>query len=689
MFTFLSALGTAFTSRGLIYAFNCTAAALLSLYLAFSFNLPNPWWAALTVFITSQPMAAASGAVVARALYRIAGTVAGVAAALVILPALVDAPELLIAAVSAWVALCTYVSLLDRTPRGYAFMLAGYTLAFVGLPLIADPSAIFDAAVARSEEIAVGAVCAALMHSLVSPRSVSTMMSGKLAATLKDARVWIGNALSPDGTPASEQAARRRLAADLTELNSLALHTGYEAGESMVVAPVALALEERLAGLLPLLAGAEDRIQALAKDGAISDAVSRHVADVRRWIDEGTVEDSAVDRLVESGRRALLAVEDSPPWTEMLTASLIQRLEELVRAWDDSLLLSGAMRDPRQRQDARLRELLARSDGRRLHVDHGLAAYSGLAAGITVALTAALAVATGWPQGIVAVGIAAAGSSVFAFIDDPRPMQRSLLLWTFVSAPVAALYSFAILPAVDGFGALALALLPLFFGTALYLATPRYWLQTLGFALVSQTLIALQPTQGADFTTFMTISVAALVGAIVALTVTSLMRVISAETSSWRILHAGWRELAALASGRSSEAATAWAGRMLDRVALLLPRLARATGDQRLRYADALTDLRLGVNVVDLREIAQNVNLTAATRIERVLHGVATHFGALKRRSHASPDAGLLREIDGAIEQLLKLDAGEVRVRGLAAATGLRRAMFPEAPAYRPEESVA
>src|ERR1700761_9466109 len=117
--------------RTIVYAANTSAAALIALSVALAFDLPNPWWAALTAFITSQPLAAASGAVVARARYRIAGTVIGMSASLLIIPALASSPELLIAAIASWLGLCVYVALLDRGPRSYTFLLAGYTVALV------------------------------------------------------------------------------------------------------------------------------------------------------------------------------------------------------------------------------------------------------------------------------------------------------------------------------------------------------------------------------------------------------------------------------------------------------------------------------------------------------------------------------------------------------------------------------
>jgi uncharacterized membrane protein YccC len=319
-------------------------------------------------------------------------------------------------------------------------------------------------------------------------------------------------------------------------------------------------------------------------------------------------------------------------------------------------------------------------------VDHGLAAFAGLAAGVAVVVAGSVAMATGWAQGATTIGLAAAGSSVFAFLDDPRPMLKLMVLWSLVAVPVAALYVFGILPAVDGFGAFALALSPLYFGTALYLTTPQHGLRALSFALISQTLLALQPALHADFDSFTNVAVGAVAGSLIALLVTSLIRVVSAETSASRILRAGWRDLATLAVGRPSAVPQAWASRMLDRVGLLIPRLARVAGDAGLARSDALNDLRLGINTVVLREVAREAEgRPLAPAIEALMRHLAFHFRAQARQGHALPGAALLGALDHTIRQLLAMGGG-LRLKGLAAATGLRRGLFPDAPPFDDQE---
>ena len=89
----------------------------------------------------------------------------GAVACLVFIPNLVDAPVLLIAALSLWIGGCIYFSVLDRTPRSYVFLLAGYSVALIGFPLVDAPDTVWDVVLARVEEITLGIVCTlSLIH---------------------------------------------------------------------------------------------------------------------------------------------------------------------------------------------------------------------------------------------------------------------------------------------------------------------------------------------------------------------------------------------------------------------------------------------------------------------------------------------------------------------------------------------
>ena len=177
-----------------LFSVKSFAAAMLALYIAMRIGLPRPFWALMTAYIVAAPFA---GPTRSKAVYRFGGTFLGAFATVLIVPAFANSPELLSLALALWVGGCLYVSLLDRTPRSYVLMLAGYTAGLIAFPAVDNPGTIFDIAVARVEEILLGITCATVVHSLVLPQSFGPVMLGRLDNALRDARNWIADALAP------------------------------------------------------------------------------------------------------------------------------------------------------------------------------------------------------------------------------------------------------------------------------------------------------------------------------------------------------------------------------------------------------------------------------------------------------------------------------------------------------------
>ncbi|HEX8884478.1 MAG TPA: FUSC family protein, partial [Noviherbaspirillum sp.] len=299
----------------LLFSAKSFAAAMLALYLAMSIGLPRPFWAMLTAYVVSNPL---SGAVRSKALYRVSGTILGSMATVLMVPRLSNAPELLALALALWVGVCLYISLHDRTPRSYVFMLAGYTAALIGFPAVGAPDTVFDVALARVEEITLGIVCATVIHSVVLPQSMAPALLARLDRALDDARRWLRDALGA-GSNASE---RRSLAGDITELRLMATHLPFDTSNLRWTGNTIHALQDRLALMMPLLAGIEDRLQALRKANADADAASRWQALLQRivaWNESGASDDAgAAGQLhaeIDTLRPALTAASG---WADLL-----------------------------------------------------------------------------------------------------------------------------------------------------------------------------------------------------------------------------------------------------------------------------------------------------------------------------------------------------------------------------------
>ena len=177
-------------------------------------------------------VAAPFRATLSRGLFRLLGTVGGAVATVVLVPRFANEPLVLSAALAAWMALCLYLAMLDRTPRAYAFLLAGYTTSLIGFPAVMVPADVFTIAITRVQEIAIGILAATLVHGLVLPRRVSMRVHARVAAVLDDAERWTRDmrAGASDTVLATD---RSKVAADLLELHVLSIHLPFDSAHGV------------------------------------------------------------------------------------------------------------------------------------------------------------------------------------------------------------------------------------------------------------------------------------------------------------------------------------------------------------------------------------------------------------------------------------------------------------------------
>ena len=285
--------------RPIIFSVNCYIATILTMFVAFSLDLKSPGWAMTTVYLTSQPL---SGAMRAKAVYRAIGTFVGAAAMVAIVPNLVDAPELTTLAIMLWVALCVFVSLLDRTPRSYMFVLSGYTAALIGFPSVLAPDTVFDTAVSRVEEITLGVVCAAIVHSLFFPKSVFSAFEQKLRGAMADTRRWLADGLTQQASPEAEME-RRRIAADISELYVLGTSLRFDTSPHRPDIGTIRAFDRKIVALLPLVSAIEDRLTLLRRNGPLDAKLSRAVEGVYDWVNAKAPGDEAAPGRAQASLR--------------------------------------------------------------------------------------------------------------------------------------------------------------------------------------------------------------------------------------------------------------------------------------------------------------------------------------------------------------------------------------------------
>ena len=248
----------------LVFALRTFAAAMLALSIALRLDMPRPYWAMASVYIASNQL---TGATWSKAIYRMFGTLVGAAGTIALIPNLVNAPELLSVAIALWVGIFLYFSLIDGTPRSYVFLLAGYTVALLGFPILSTPKLTFDIVVARLQEIILGIICACVVSMLVFPRNVAPAIATQMDAWIAGARRLGLDVLTGRGTDQERNNERMRLAAAASEIDLLGSHLDYETPTSANALRSLQRLRQHMLSLLPLLASIGDQIVTLSSHG--------------------------------------------------------------------------------------------------------------------------------------------------------------------------------------------------------------------------------------------------------------------------------------------------------------------------------------------------------------------------------------------------------------------------------------
>jgi uncharacterized membrane protein YccC len=322
-----------------------------------------------------------------------------------------------------------------------------------------------------------------------------------------------------------------------------------------------------------------------------------------------------------------------------------------------------------------------------LHRDHGLALLSALAAVLTILVICTFWIKTGWQAGAGAAELAAAACSLFASLDDPTQAQKRFLFAATVAVGAVGIGLFAVLPSATSFEMLVLALGAFFIPVCLMISNPA--LQPLGAALgfLTATLLSVQTVYTADFITYADGGLAIVLGLAGAAVMTSLVRSVGAEWSARRLLRAGWRDLAAIPTGREQQDANALTELLVDRLGLLVPRLAAVGVGNDLAAADVLADVRVGFNMVGLQRDRATLPPSARGAVDAVLFGAATQFAVQAALGHTRPPpATLLQAIDHAFDEAIALPdtaPGSMGRMLLLHLEGIRRALFADAEPYR------
>lgn len=654
------------------------ASAMLAYYIALASGMERPYWAVISTFIVAQPLA---GAVRSKAAFRIAGTVIGAAVAVALVPNLVDAPALLILALALWVGICTYIGVLDRTPRAYLFLLAGYSAVIIGVPAAAAPDTTFTTAIVRVQEIVIGILSATAVHSLVFPRSVTTHLLNRVTVILGDAARWSRDALSDDARSVDRDS--RKLAIDIHELHLLSVHLPFDTKVSALPVAALRVMQGQLSRTLPLVRALEARIGQLREMETLTDDIVRLIHDSDDWLkapqssETGQME---ADRLITRARQLepVWGAGAEPSWAAIVKVDLLGKLSALLDIHATGYRLQHMMQRGRMVAARDLKPALAKAERRSLHRDHAGALRAGIAGFLTVVLGNVFWILTYWPSGANAIVFATVVCALFSTSDDPAPVARRVFYGSTVSAAICAVYAFGILPAVQSFAPLAIVLAPFFLLIGVLIPRPRRNANAIGMLLAAPGLLSLDNRYTDTLGGFANAAMSQLLGTLLAVLILGLVRSIGQDDATLRLRQAGTRELSRRAAANGPPDSEGWIARMTDRVGLLAP---RADGGRAI--SEALTDMQIGLAIDDIQRCRQRMLGRDADVLSLVLRHLARHLARRGRgatKTSMLADQRLLWTIDAALRHLSRTGPLSRQWAGILALADLRLTLAPQAP---------
>jgi len=663
----------------LVFSLRTFAAAMLAFSIALLLDMPRPYWAMASVYITSSQL---TGATRSKAVYRILGTLIGAAGTIILVPNLVNAPEFLSLCVALWVGICLYLSLIDGTPRSYVFMLAGYTVALLGFPIVSMPQAAFDIVVSRVQEIILGIICASVVAMLVFPRSVASAVTAQADAWLAGARRLGVDVLTGRGSNQERDKERIRLAAVASEIDQLGRHLGYEAARSSNITRGLLHLRQHMLSLLPLLGSIEDRKLALDSNEELSARMADICRRTARWLEDGGRDGQEADALRAALDQVRPTLDAAAGWIDISAAGLVVRLRNLVDVMQDCQLLREAIAEERNPDLLKLAFMPDTLTFAVPHRDHGHALLSAASVALSVLACCGFSIATGWPDGVIAPLFAAVVGSILAGVDDPLPTFRSFYGLFLIVIAIHGIYLFGVLPRITTLEMLIAALAPAFLLFGWMSARPAT--ARIGFmlAVYISVQLALTETYSADFSSYANSSVALMLGVALTGVISGVVRLFGADWIAGRLLRSNWTTLAAVAERKSDQDRLALASLMQHRLALLATRITVVPTEAR-RDAANLRQLRTALNVLDARRASFGLSRRARAAIEAFFARVASIC-----RTHTAgplPD-GLVGQLDGTIAFTLLESPSEARDEVLMGLAGVRSGLFPESPAYQPQQ---
>lgn len=605
-----------------LHLFKTLLAAFIAMGLAMRFELSQPRIAMTTTFVLMQPF---SGMVLAKSVYRFAGTALGMLAALVLGALFVQQAELYALGLTVWVAACTALAVRHRQFRWYGFVLAGYTAALIGVPVVTAPDQLLLATLTRGAEVMIGILCSSVVSALVLPRHASATLMTTLAQREASFNAFAASVLRGS---LERRARERRYASLVEEIVSFESTRRVAAYENPALRRQRTLLAQLNNAFMDACARLHTLDQAIkrlrATDGHAALTVClNELADL---LDSSRCDEQALKRfgMALSERLAEPSHIDVTTCVELLC----RFTSDVVRLMRMRASIASGEQQRSSRDD--------RAGPRYAATTHRfVVAATFVRSGIVIAAVAWFWIATAWPSGGLAVIAATLACALSSAQARPAKFVTQMAAGAAFATMLGYLYLCHVYPAIDGFPLLCAALAPPLAAGAFVAARPASAGYGVGFCVFFCLLAAPDNVIVYDPGLLLNNGIAIVVSMLVAAIACA---VIVPPHTPWLVgkTLAALRAQAALAcEGRLPELNERFHSGTHDLMSQLLGLLAPRSREHRRALAWMLVTLEVGQAMIDLRMLRAALDRDAApapsrgawsSSIAQLLHDIAMLF---------------------------------------------------------------
>ncbi len=638
------------TKSSLLFAVKTCIAAFLALYIALKLNLDKPAWAMVSVYVISQLYAAST---LSKALYRFIGTVLGGLFIFIIYPLTVQQPILFCLSVSIWVSFCLFLSLHDRSPKSYVFMLAGYSAAILGFADVTTPLSITYTVISRIEEITVAIICSSLIHMLVFPVRMRNLLESTVNTWYVSARNLCNELLtaeSKEHTPERDQILVQMANYPLS-VETLITQLVYEGDSARKSIRLVGAQYQQLSYMLPTLTAIEKRLSLLAEQGiTFPDYVAESLRHFLLWLnsvkEEGDTQwiqeeiGATQERIKTHYSNGEISAEES-----LLLTGLMERLLNFIRLSESYFSVKERVKSMEQTKKRDKEKL------RKGQVDRGMILLSCFTAFLTTMLGCLFWIGTGWKDGSTAPMMGAVMCSIFASLDSPVGSMKVFLKGVIVATVLSIMYVGILIPTTVTFESLIIVLEPGLIALGLLIANSST--SFIGMIIATQIpgFIGMTHDLKPELLTIINAAISTVVGVLIAVVVTAALRNKRPSWTARRVLRRGVKELLQFTSEIKLNASSLlsrqqYVASMIDKINIILPRNKVDPIHGVALGGNLITEIWLGVNCYDF--CTRHYQLLKDNQLDsdEIMAEITRYFKQRLRNIYIEPPQSLLDELD-------------------------------------------